>query len=200
MKKLLAFLLIASFLLADSSGPRGGTGAGAGWTNPTNTASSDNVYATCSIATASTCTSTHNVTAMGFAIPAGATVVGIEVLYEKKCSGNLKCNTNTASGGAVGITGCTGTSNNDGEGMAWTTSDTTTTLGGASDMWGLTCTVAQVNAAPFGVGSVVANSSAISSFTASIDYIAVTVYYSPSGASSRRRIIISQTRSNHPAA
>lgn len=201
MKKLIGFILCAAFLLADSAGPRGGTGAGSGWTSPTNTAAEDGLFATCSIPASGACGSSHTVTALGFAIPAGATVNGIEVSYKQKCSANASCSTSTADGGAVFITGCTGTSNNNGDAMAWTTTNATSSLGSASDMWGLTCTVAQVNATAFGVKSDVVNISTTSSRTASIDYIAVTVYYTPAGGGgARRRVILSQTRSaGHPA-
>lgn len=194
MKRLTAFLLIAVFALGDASGPRSGTGAGGSWTNPANATISDNAYATCSILPADACAGALTLTTLGFALPSTATVTGIEVLYEKKCSVS-GCTTNTANGGQVILTGCTGTSTNNGEGMSWTTSDTTTTLGNSADMWGLTCTYTQVNSSAFGVSTIVANANAISSRTASIDYIAVTVYYSTSGASSRRRVIVSQTRS-----
>jgi Tfp pilus assembly protein PilX len=62
---------------------------------------------------------------------------------------------------------------------AWTTSDTTVTYGGSTDMWGTTWSLSEVNASTFGVRFKAHNPSTTASNTASVDYVSVTVYYAP---------------------
>lgn len=66
----------------------------------------------------------------------------------------------------------------------WTTSDSTATYGGASDMWGTTWSLSEVNASNFGVRLKVNNPSTSASNTASVDYVSLTVYYEPIPSSS----------------
>lgn len=206
MKKLLAFLLCSTLVLGDSSGPTSGTATGSSWTTVANVGASDNAYATQSIAgrtiTCGECDPTGPgtstplyISSLGFALPASATVVGIAATFEHKCSGASSCSTNTSSGGKVQLTKTAGTGQgtNKGSSTAWSTADATETLGGATDLWGSTWTQAEINATGFGLVVVVYNTNS-SSRTAYVDYMALTVYYSPSGSGSHRRVIISQTR------
>ncbi len=62
---------------------------------------------------------------------------------------------------------------------AWSTSDATESYGSSSDLWGTTWTPAQINASNFGVRLNVRNTSATASNTAYVDYIEITVRYSP---------------------
>jgi hypothetical protein len=195
MKKLLAFLLCSVMLFGDSSGPRSGTGAGTAWVNPTNVSTSNNAYATYGL-DANVLTSTLSISTLGFAIPSGATITGIEASIERKASANSCINTDTTEVAGIWLTKSAGVTQGTNKGSAtfWTTIDTTQTLGSSSDLWGSTWTDTEINAAGFGVGLVAWNECATLK-TVSVDYMAVTVYYTPSGASSRRRnAIISQTR------
>lgn len=216
MKKLLAFLLCSTLMLGDSVGPTSGTATGSGWTTPANVGASDNAYATYAIAATSggrTCSakaitlgcepedptfgisSAISISSLGFAIPAAATVTGITATFEHKCSGSSSCSTGTSSGGKIQLTKVAGTGQgtNKGNSTTWDTIDSTETLGSSTDLWGSTWTGTDINAAGFGLVVVVLNSNS-STRTASIDYMALTVSYSPSGSGSHRRVIISQTR------
>lgn len=62
---------------------------------------------------------------------------------------------------------------------AWPTSNTAKTYGSTSDLWGATWTAAQINASNFGVRLTATNSSAYTAATADVDYISVTVQYTP---------------------
>jgi hypothetical protein len=216
LSKLLAFLLCSTLVLGDTAGPSSGTAAGS-WTSAANVGASDNAYATQAIAATSggTTCSAHalalgceptdptfglstqlSISAIGFAIPASATVLGIEATFEHKCSGSSSCSTSTGSGGLIQLTKTAATpqGTNKGNTTSWGTSDSTETLGGPTDLWGSTWTVTEVNATGFGLAVKVLNSNS-STRTASIDYMAITVYYTPSGSGSHRRVVISQTRS-----
>ncbi|MBN8703604.1 MAG: tail fiber domain-containing protein [Bacteroidetes bacterium] len=71
----------------------------------------------------------------------------------------------------------------------WPTADATATYGGSSDLWGISWTEADVKDADFGVAiSVLAYNA-----TAQIDYIGITVYYTPSGSFSNYTMGIDQT-------
>ena len=62
---------------------------------------------------------------------------------------------------------------------AWPTSAAAATYGNNGDMWGATWTPADVNASTFGVRLAVTNTSAYTAETANVDYVTVTVYYTP---------------------
>lgn len=196
-KKFLAAALAALCALAaaDSAGPRSGTGVGSGWTTPANVASSDNAYATYSVP-AQSAAPALSISSLGFAIPAGATVTGIVVTLERRCSNNTACNLDTANGGGISLTrtaGVAATSKSDA--TAWTNGDVTVTYGSNSDPWGTSWSVGEVNANGFGALLSVYNSST-SNRTASVDYLAVTVYYTAGGSTTTgRRAVYSQTRS-----
>jgi hypothetical protein len=189
-------LLMCLGLWADSAGPFSGTGAGTGWTTPTNTASSNDAYATESIC-ASCDSDPLYISNLGFSIPAGSIINGITATYERKCSSTLSCSTDTANGGYVNLskaTAGTPACTDNGTATTWSTSDVTGTWGNASDLWGCSWTAADINGSNFGLVTVVYNNAA-GSRTASIDYLAITVAYTPSPGGRRGSIIISQTRS-----
>lgn len=202
MKRLLIILLCSTLLLADSAGPNSGTATGAGWASPSNVGASDNAYATYAIAGATIhcpkCeepttvvgkSASLSISSLGFAIPASATITGISATFEHKCSGSGSCSTSTSDGGKVQLSKGT----NKGSSPTWATIDETETLGSSTDLWGSTWTVADINATSFGMTVVVINSNT-STRTASVDYMALTVYYSPAGTGSHRRVVISETR------
>ena len=193
---LLAACLLGTILLswADSAGPRSGTGAGTGWTAPTNVAAYDNSYATASLGPAALSNPLY-VSGFGFTLPGGATVNGIVVTLERKCSANNSCNFDAAAGAGVWLTKTAGVAAGAAKSDAnnWGNSDATVTFGANTDLWGLTWTADEINAAGFGALLKAYNSSGFTR-TASLDYLAVTVYYTPGAASSGRRAVYSQTR------
>lgn len=121
------------------------------WTNPSYITSSNNVWSTASAAPfTSTVTNYLKATSFGFAIPSGATINGVEVIFEGFTS---------LSGGSYGSTysvklvkggTISGTDKSTGQ-LLGGYSDVTVTYGGPSDLWGLTLTDTDVNDSTFGV-------------------------------------------------
>jgi hypothetical protein len=125
---------------------------GGSWSNPGNILSSNNSYATLALNFAASPNNFSNfLAATNFdfvsEIPSGAIIKGITV--------SVKCKENNAAGDVVIDAFLTKNGTTDlgsGEGSAeLSTSDAVVTFGGASDLWGLTFTAAEVNAAGFGV-------------------------------------------------
>jgi hypothetical protein len=125
-------------------------GAGV-WTNPGNVTASDNVYATRVIKLArlmafpgDSSPPNLSISALGFAVPASATILGITATFEHKCSSAVSsCNTDPSGGGKIQLTktAATGQGTNKGNTTYWGTSDSTETLGSGTDLWGSTWTV-----------------------------------------------------------
>jgi len=141
-----------------------------GWSNTDNLKLDDGSVAT------STVSGQHiRPLSFGFSIPAGSTIDGIEVTIKRYADAG-----GVAADGEVtlvqdGISG--GIDHADG---AYTTTPTVETVGGPADLWGLTWTPSQINTdgtSGFGVSF---TTSVAGGHTASIDYIAVKVYYTPS--------------------
>jgi hypothetical protein len=117
-----------------------------------------------------------------FAVPAGATVDGVEVVVKRRDAVSpvgevIDAEVRLVKGGVI-----------DGDdkadvGTAWPASFGAKTYGGPSDLWGLTLTADDVNASNFGAAL-----RAYCNATAAeprVDYISLTVYYTaPSGAAS----------------
>ena len=109
----------------------------------------------------------------GFAIPTGATVLGIEVALARRSSvpsaiadfGSMEL----MQGGTPGGTSYTG--------ATWSTSWETATYGSPTDLWGRTWTPAQVNASGFGVSYSVLGDAAVGA----VDAIGIIVYYELDG-------------------
>lgn len=143
------------------------------WSNPSNAGASDNTYATASVSASS---SSHylKATNFGLAIPSTATVTGIMVEVERKSDGGTRRAQDSVvklvKGGTVQATDRKSTA-------LWPAADAYKTYGSASDMWGTTWTPAEVNASNFGV-VIGAKGTDVSAFTAYVDHIRVTVYYS----------------------
>jgi hypothetical protein len=133
------------------------------WTNPGNITALD---ASTADATLSFGQTSHylKATNFGFAIPAGATITGVLVTHLLGSLGStiVKNSIKLVKGGV--ISGSEGTTNS------------STSFGGATDMWGLSLTSADINAANFGVvysgfGRYVGSS------TLKLDAVTITVYY-----------------------
>jgi hypothetical protein len=152
------------------------------WNNPTNAASSDNVYTTSQCAFP-TCTSQYlKATNFGFSFAMGDTIDGIVVEFERKASANaptryiLDSTVKLVIGGSV-----VGTNKN--SITKWSTTEAFFTYGGAADLWGNTITPTDVNSSNFGVVLSVSltDTGKIPNMTASVDYIRITVYYTTGG-------------------
>jgi len=165
-----------------TSDPSAGTAA---WATPTGALASDDSYAVASVEGLGSSQRLRGVGPAFAGIPAGSAIVGIEVLVEA---------TADTSGGAVFefaevslvVAGSVAGSNRGGAAMQdGGDSDPVYAFGGASDLWGLTPTLAQVQAADFGcVVRVAETSGGTELATVSIDHVEMRVYYAqPSGVS-----------------
>ena len=150
-------------------------GTGANWTNPGNAFSPNDTYATVNVdGTTSDALQCLN---YGFTIPAGATILGIEVNIERKSNSTANGGSNDASvrlvkGGVVG-------GSNLATATIYGTGDKIEAHGSATQLWGQTWTPADINAANFGVQYTGTKPSAAGgAHTLSIDQIQIVVTYS----------------------
>jgi len=151
------------------------TSAGeAAWTNPASAASSDNSYATLT-STIPAASQYLLAKKLGFAIPVGATIIGIMASVERKASKESGSFHVSDLEARIVKGGLIGTTNRAAAGW-WPTSDTVRIYGAADDLWGETLTPSDVNAEGFGF-ALRAEVIAAGSVTASVDAIKVTVYY-----------------------
>ncbi|MCX6796118.1 MAG: putative metal-binding motif-containing protein, partial [Candidatus Falkowbacteria bacterium] len=173
-------------VFADSNGPRNaGTGTDMSdigtisWSHPDRIIADDTNYATADVPEDGKITHYLKGTNYGFSIPSGATIDGIEVAINRQSSGQsspflrdnvvklVKAGTVTGDNKAV-----TGTN--------WPTfSLETATYGDSSDKWGTTWTSTDINNVNFGVVLSAKNSNTGHNRTATVDYIQITVYYTP---------------------
>lgn len=148
------------------------------WINPGNATASDNAYATATAPT-STLTSTHylKATNFGFNIPAGSTITGITVQFERRKESFFQCVDDqiriVKSDGSIGTT-------NRSAGASWSGSDTYDSFGGIADLWGEAWTSSDINDSDFGVAISPQIRMNPDGNPASVDHIQITVsYYSP---------------------
>lgn len=140
----------------------------------------DSVFATASNAGASP-QQTHRLHAVtyGFAIPAGATITGIQVDITRKANINgagqfvIDNEVKLMKAGVIQSWNEAQTAGIN----QWTTNSLDVTYGGQYDMWGTTWTPADINNANFGVSLQVAINRVGSTVTASVDSMQITVYY-----------------------
>lgn len=148
-----------------------GSHSGIAWTNPNNILANDGVFATCALGGGDT-TSLLLASNFGFAIPGGATILGIQVDVKRFASGGtVKDNglfLQKLSGSDVGSDKSTG--------VNWAGASQLDSYGGAADLWGTTWTPAEINASTFGFE--ISGQQVGGAPTAQIDYVQVTVTYS----------------------
>lgn len=145
------------------------------WTNPSNAAASDNVYAT----TGSLGTTHYlKATNFGFSIPVGATINGIIVGIERNKSGEPGATIQDSAVRIVKANASIGTTNKGDIGTNWPTTDTYKTYGSSSDLWGEIWTATDINDVDFGVVLSTLNTPIDSGVSANVDHIRITVYYS----------------------
>ncbi len=208
MKKLVISFILAAAMLASpepltlrvyatNSTKNAGTGADdstvgtVSWTNPGNATTSNGSFAT---AGALFGDQTHylKMTNFGFSIPSGATINGIQVIYDHLYTPN------TVSPGPSWtvvkmVKNGTISGNNLGSG-SMLSGQGNATFGSGSQLWGLTWTDTDINASTHGVVCSVTDTT-FAGTTAKIDGTQMTVTYTvSSGGVPPRRIIMSQTR------
>jgi hypothetical protein len=147
------------------------------WVTPGNITADDAAYATATL----TSGTSHYLkgTNPAFTIPAGATIDGIVVEWKRKIV--------TGDTGAVNdssvklVLGGTIQGTDKSAGAAWSATEGWVSFGSSSDKWGLTPTVAQVNASDFGaVLSCVGNAS--NNWKPNVNACRITVYYTAAAA------------------
>lgn len=109
---------------------------------------------------------------LGFSIPSNAIITGIAATIEMKSdtANAVLMYSYLNAGGVESNHKTTGISTITGSDQSWT-------FGGTGDLWGLSPTPAQINAAVFSFSCSVYNPAVAVSATIYVDYIAVTVYY-----------------------
>jgi hypothetical protein len=143
------------------------------WSNPSNAKASDNSYATCELAAGK---QSHHLLAknFGFEIPETARIVGIVAEVERKASASnhdvVDLYVKIVKGGSI-----TGT--NQKNLYAWPTSDAYKVYGASDDLWGEEWEPEDINAEGFGLVVAVENNSTTTAYTASVDHIRLTPYY-----------------------
>lgn len=151
-----------------------------GWTNPGNTTGSDDTRAVASSVPATTGISYYlKLTNFGLSIPAGATVTGVRVDWERSASAGSAISLNSiklVKGGAVVGSEMVGSDT-----AQWGTTDTTVTVGGPTNLWGTTISQAEATASDFGVAISAKNTSG-GAQDARIDFVRLIVFYTTSAA------------------
>jgi len=148
-----------------------GSHSGIAWTNPNNITANDGVFATCAMGGGDT-TNPLLASNFGFAIPGGATILGIQVDVKRFASGGtVKDNGLFLQSAAVDVSADKSTASN------WAGASQLDSYGGAADTWGwVGISAALINSATFGFE--ISGQQATGTPTAQIDYVQVTVTYS----------------------
>lgn len=151
------------------------------WNTPANAASSNNSFATRAMS-GNQATNYLRASNLGFDIPDGATILGIQVSIERSRSSGSGTSNNirdnevkiVRANGTVGAT-------NRAVSTSWSTTDTTQPYGSASDLWGEEWTARDINDSDFGVvlSAVGVPVTGGNNRTAQVDHITVAVTYVP---------------------
>lgn len=159
------------------------TGVGSvAWSNPSQADTSDGLYATASVIASQS--NYLKATNFGFALPVGATVVGVVPEFQRKWNGvgpaaPTDTETKLVKGGTV-------QGDNKSAGASWSTTEAYVSFGGASDLWGLALTRDDVNASDFGV-VISATGGGGAGSAIQVNHVRMTVYYTeaaPAGVAS----------------
>lgn len=146
--------------------------AGASWSNPTNIFSSNDSYANAGAGS----NDSDLLRAYNFdfsSIPSGATILGVEVRYERKVGSGLQPDNGTDLQLLDATGSLTGSVKDDP--IPLPESDSYASFGGSSDLWGATLTASVVKDSDFGVGIRVDNT--ISTYSVSVDHVQMRITY-----------------------
>jgi hypothetical protein len=153
----------------------GGVGTVA-WTNPGNAQSSDDADAT-SNEDGNKISHRLKCTGFGFNIPAGATIQGIEVEWERfaqvATNGNQDSAVRIVKGGSIDTTV------NRADPNPWSTTEDFYAYGGAADRWGLSWSADDINSPDFGAALSGLFVGGGGKSIASVDSARITVFYNP---------------------
>jgi hypothetical protein len=142
------------------------------WGNVDNAKLSDNNMAG---ATLGAFDISHYLKATNFSmgVPAGATINGIEVTIECYSQQYVVDNSvKIVKGGSI-------SGDEKSLGATWPNPENTVTFGGATNLWGLSWSVAEINSSDFGFVISAYRNAPFASETAQVDHIQIKVYYTP---------------------
>ncbi len=151
------------------------------WINASNISASDNSRATITLGKndQGDCL---DIQGLGFSLPNGSMVQGIEVTVEGYYSGNYTISDNNvqlldANGNVIG----NNKANSPSSGSAWGTTENSWTYGDANDLWGTSIDLNTINDPDFGLSIQLKNGAGggNNSSTAYIDYVNIVVHYTP---------------------
>lgn len=184
----IAAVLVGSFFVPDrnifaaSSGPKnpstGADDSSAGtiaWISTGNIFSSDNSYATVTMATSGNISHYLKATNFGFSIPSGATINGITVEIERKAGNGNKFRDNAVRIIKGGIISATDRSS----GTSYPTSDTYATYGSTADLWGESWTYSDINSSSFGIALSSTRYASGGADNVDVDHFRITITYTP---------------------
>ncbi len=177
--------------MAVTAGPNGpGTGAddasvgSVAWASPTNVTADDGTTTTASLPTSGNQSHYLKATNFGFAIPTSAAILGIQAEWniwrESLGAAIAMFSVKAVKGGTI-----SGSEMAASEAIGTTTA-TFISYGGASSLWGLTWTAADINASNFGAVLSVKTSATDADTQARLDYCRITITYVLVGAMSKR--------------
>ena len=161
------------------------TASGTVWTGLTNTTSSNNTYASTSISTNASSAYMY-LTNLGFNVPTGATITGVEVVYERfyTTTGTRAINSGRLTVGTWNGSTFTSLGSNQTLAAFPLTTKASATVGGSANMLGATTsnlTPTVVNGSTFGIRfrATASANNQTGTATANIDYLTIRVYYTP---------------------
>lgn len=145
------------------------------WTAPGEAASSNDTYARAIDVQGGRNSQLLIASNFGFAIPAGATINGIEVQIERK---SAQASTGVVVDETISLTldGAAPTGDNKATAEQWAAADRTDSYGSPEDVWGIGPSPEQVNDSNFGV-IVKAQNTGDADDSAYVDHIKVTITY-----------------------
>ena len=150
------------------------------WGTPTNAQTTNDLYATAALNN-NAVSRYLKCTGFGFAIPAGSTIQGITVQWERKGTNSTPPATKVISDSAVRIVkgGAIGSLANKANAAAWPIGDNVMAYGGVADLWGDSWAATDINLNTF--GAAISAQSGSNGLIASVDSVAITVTYDPCG-------------------
>lgn len=184
------------------------------WANPNNAKTADSTFASSSMSCepgVDDFTDSLQLTNFGFAIPATATVVGVQVSITRR--GITAFSQTHVQDSSIQLikTGSTAGDNKASVGVNWTNGTAeAVSYGGASDTWSVSLTPADVNAANFGVSiealgtTTNVNGGNPVTISANVDVATVTIYYQSgggvnTGAITSKQVNLTLPTSNPPS-
>jgi hypothetical protein len=154
------------------------------WVGPTNVGADDTTQALITAASYDSPDISQILVAsnFGFTIPAGSTIDGITVAIERSNVAGAASDNRVQLGKGTTFASLVGTNKAD-TATDWPTTTGAVSYGGVSDLWGTTWTVSEINASSFAVFLSVQADAANTDI--GVDYIRVTVTYTPPAATPR---------------